>query len=236
MHRLLESTMTRWDVRQNVFLPRVIDVSCPYCHRPVVTFNTLQSWNRYESFWIARSECPGCKKKVNFFLFVRGNFVDPEKAREATDIYMDPDPALDITYDERINEVSPNFKIIYHQTVLAEKQGLDTIVGIGYRKAIEFLLKDWIIRENPNERDKVAKMGLAECIKKYIPNSDLMKVIQRAVWLGNDETHYERIWKDKDISDLKSLIKVALCKIGSELEVKSLIDSMPRTDQKEKNV
>ncbi len=32
---------------------------------------------------------------------------------------------------------------------------------------------------------------------------------ERAAWLGNDETHYQRKWTDKDISDLKTVISLA---------------------------
>jgi hypothetical protein len=40
---------------------------------------------------------------------------------------------------------------------------------------------------------------------------------ERATWLGNDETHYVRKWEDKDINDLKILIKVTLHWIEMEL-------------------
>lgn len=39
----------------------------------------------------------------------------------------------------------------------------------------------------------------------------------KAVWLGNDETHYERKWEDRDINDLKILIQLTLHHIESEL-------------------
>ncbi len=29
-----------------------------------------------------------------------------------------------------------------------------------------------------------------------------------AAWLGNDETHYERRWVDKDVEDLRRLIDI----------------------------
>lgn len=39
-----------------------------------------------------------------------------------------------------------------------------------------------------------------------------------AVWLGNDETHYYRRWEDKDINDLKLLIKLT----ANWIEIKEL--------------
>lgn len=39
-----------------------------------------------------------------------------------------------------------------------------------------------------------------------------------ASWLGNDETHYVRKWKDKDISDLKKMIELTVYWISYELK------------------
>ena len=37
------------------------------------------------------------------------------------------------------------------------------------------------------------------------------------VWLGNDETHYERRWKDKDLDDLKVMINSTTSAAGEAL-------------------
>lgn len=46
-------------------------------------------------------------------------------------------------FDREIEELSPNFVKIYTQTKIAEEMGLDLICGPGYRKALEFLIKDF---------------------------------------------------------------------------------------------
>jgi hypothetical protein len=160
-------------------------------------------------------------------MLTKGQRDTPEMAKEATDIYMNPDPMSSMGYDKQIDEISPDFGIIYRQTVQAEMSGLDTLVGIGYRKAIEFLLKDWVISENPDERDKIAKMNLMDCVKNYIQDPSLKNGFERIVWLGNDETHYERVWKEKDIDDLKGLLDATLYKLQCEIKLKSLPETMP---------
>jgi hypothetical protein len=50
---------------------------------------------------------------------------------------------------------------------------------------------------------------------------------QRAVWLGNDETHYERRWEDKDIDDLKRLITLTVNWIHNDLLTEAVIADMP---------
>lgn len=48
----------------------------------------------------------------------------------------------DIVFSDIINEISPGFVKIYNQAHEAEIRLLDDIVGGGYRKALEFLIKD----------------------------------------------------------------------------------------------
>ena len=230
MYKLPKSAIGNWDRWQdNLYFPRVIDISCPHCRKELVTFTTSERWNNNRFFWFSTSACPACKETVLFWMFIRGPRNNPDSAKEATDIYMDPDPVPTIGYDKRIDEISPKFGIIYRQATQAEMLGLAELVGIGYRKAIEFLLKDWAISEHPDERDKIAKMNLMDCVKNYIQDPSLKNGFARVVWLGNDETHYERVWKDKDIDDLKRLLKASLHKLNCELELKSLPETMPYT-------
>ena len=41
-------------------------------------------------------------------------------------------------------------------------------------------------------------------------NEKVKEVAKRAVWIGNDETHYVRRWEGKDIEDLKTLIEITI--------------------------
>jgi hypothetical protein len=52
-------------------------------------------------------------------------------------------------FPDSVVEVSPNFVLIYTQAIAAESQSLDQIAGIGLRKALEFLVKDFLIHEEP---------------------------------------------------------------------------------------
>ena len=47
-------------------------------------------------------------------------------------------------------------------------------------------------------------------IGQYVEDANIKACAKRAVWLGNDETHYVKKWGDKDISDLKVLIKLTV--------------------------
>jgi hypothetical protein len=95
------------------------------------------------------------------------------------------------------------------------------------RKALEFLIKDYVIKNHPTKAEEVKKMLLGNCIKDYVSDDRVKQVATRAVWLGNDETHYLRKWKDKDLSDLKNLISLTLHWIEMDELTKEAIKEMP---------
>jgi len=105
--------------------------------------------------------------------------------------------------------------------------GLDQITGVGYRKALEFLIKDYLISLNPDKEEKIKKKSLGNCIKDGVTDSHIKAVAERAVWLGNDETHYVRKWEDKDVSNLKDLIDLCIHWIEAEIKTKRMLDEMP---------
>ena len=109
-----------------------------------------------------------------------------------------------------IVELSQGFYDVYCQAAAAEKYQLDQISGVGYRKALEFLIKDYCIHKNPNKKDSIQSKFLGSCIKEFIDDQNIKVCAERAAWLGNDETHYIRKWDDKDISDLKILIELTI--------------------------
>ncbi len=109
-----------------------------------------------------------------------------------------------------INELSPDFVTIYNQAFEAEHLKLDQISGIGYRKALEFLIKDFLIKHEHKDENKVKSTALGCCIDTMVDNPQLKTVASRATWLGNDQTHYEQKYTDNDINDLKRLIDLSV--------------------------
>ena len=130
-------------------------------------------------------------------------------------------------FSETIQSISENFITIYNQAFAAEQQNLTEICGVGYRKALEFLIKDYIILNKPTEKDKVEKKMLGSCIADYVDDDRIKTVAKRAVWLGNDETHYIRKWDGKNLDDLKRLIELTVHWIEMEHLTKSFATEMP---------
>lgn len=120
-------------------------------------------------------------------------------------------------FPKRLSDLSPSFVTIYNQAFYAEQENLDLICGVGYRKALEFLIKDYVITLEPTKKEDIKKTSLVRCIKDHIQNKRIVSISERASWLGNDETHYERKWKNKDVQDLKTLIELTCKYIDMEL-------------------
>lgn len=132
-----------------------------------------------------------------------------------------------VVFSAVINDLSPLFTVIYNQAITAETTGLDQLTGIGLRKALEFLAKDFAVGEKPENEESIRSGTLGSCIKTYLTDPNVHACAERAVWLGNDETHYTRKWRTKDIEDLKLLTKLTVNWIENVLLTRHYIDSMP---------
>lgn len=109
-------------------------------------------------------------------------------------------------FDEIINQISPQFSVIYNQSKQAEELGLTELVGIGYRKSLEYLVKDYLIQIQHEPEEIIKTLLLGKCIDK-IADSKLQTLARGATWLGNDETHYEKRYPDYGVEYIKLFIK-----------------------------
>ena len=159
----------------------------------------------------SRSEHPNPAPHIPFFALGQ---VGPAEPKEAA-------------FDEVITSLSPSFVRIFNQALAAESMNLDQLTGIALRKALEFLVKDFAIKESPADSKAILQMPLAKCIDTYISDASVKECAKRASWLGNDETHYLRKWEDRDVSDLKILIQLTENGIKNVLLARKFIAEMP---------
>lgn len=128
-----------------------------------------------------------------------------------------PATAQSVSFTDEVSQLSPIFVEIYNQALAAEAANLQHLTGIGLRKALEFLVKDFAIKEHPGDQASIEKTQLGPCIENYITDTNVKECAKRAAWLGNDETHYVRKWTDKDVKDLKVLITLTINWINNVL-------------------
>ena len=122
-------------------------------------------------------------------------------------------------FSEKIANLSPMFQTIYNQANTAESYSLNEIAGMGYRKALEFLVKDFCIHLNPDKKAEIENILLGKCISTYISDEKIKNLATASTWIGNDETHYVRKHIDKDIQDMKKFIHALLYFIEYQLTV-----------------
>lgn len=119
-------------------------------------------------------------------------------------------PPISVDLPENIEKVSEAFVEIYSQATKAEAEKLDQIAGVGYRKSLEFLIKDYAIRNNPDKKETIKNKMLGPVISEFLDDfPKLQNLAKAATWIGNDETHYVRRHDNKDIRDMKQFIKSA---------------------------
>jgi hypothetical protein len=114
------------------------------------------------------------------------------------------------TFNVEIEEVSPEFTEIYNQAFAAQSLGMSHIAGMGFGKALEFLIKDFAIKQRPDKKEEIKNLFLGVCLKNYIDDQNVKDVAERASWLRNDQAHYVRKWSDRDIEDLKTLLTLTV--------------------------
>lgn len=196
---------------------------CPFCHKSI-TPDIIYGLRKNDYFLDAFFNCPDkmCNK----------SFIGEYK-QESTSSYFDftgnvTKGAIEKqNFNDSITGLSEAFTTIYNESFFAEQEGLLEICGVGYRKALEFLIKDYLIKKEEENRELIEKKFLSKCIEDYIDDNRIKKVAKRAVWLGNDETHYVRKWEGKNLNDLKKLIELTVHWIEMELLTESFEDDMP---------
>ena len=194
---------------------------CPHCHRsirPILGYGFF-----IEKDWQVFMNCPNKE--------CRQSFIGYYKATSTSMGYYVHKTSVGILqtrqFPTSITDTSKSFVKIYNEAYSAEQQGLLEICGIGYRKSLEFLIKDYSIFKHADKQEEIERRPLMQCINQYVTDERLKKVAQRATWLGNDETHYVRKWEGKKLEDLKKLIDLTLYWIESEILTESFEVDMP---------
>lgn len=200
-----------------------IAIKCPFCKMhmiPQFMYLCIQGQDKYNVF--CQCTNPECEHSfVSEYRLFKSEYVFTCTA---------PNASMEIkSFSEIIQGISPSFCEIYNQAYAAQQMNLFQICGVGYRKALEFLIKDYVMSlVGEDEKAGIMRKNLSQCINENINNQNIKSVAERAVWIGNDETHYMRKWETKDVGDLTVLIELTIHWIESEVETKRILEEMPK--------
>lgn len=145
---------------------------------------------------------------------------------------LEPPNLTQPSFPEFVREISLKFLEIYVQAHEAKERGLDHIAGPGYRKAFEFLVKDYAKSIDPSKGKEIDEAFAGKVVNEFISDTRVQAVAKRALWVGNDEVHYIRKWVDMSVDDLINLIRLTIDWIEIERDSKSYVESMEEEKKK----
>lgn len=194
-----------------------IPKACPVCDTGniggPITAHHLSS-GEFDSFDVcAEYFCPKCK--TIYLAYYKCHTYDTEYNYSIIQ-YSFADKELPNIPDS-VRSISTKFSDIYSQALDTESKNLNELTGIGLRKALEYLIKDFSIYRHPKKNGEIRKATLANCIQNYIDSTRIKQLATVCAWLGNDETHYERKHEDRDIKDMKSFLKALIAFIDYDI-------------------
>lgn len=197
--------------------------TCPYCQKIIFpeVVTTVSSDNLEELF--LTMHCPGCDG-IYFEKYIKIKQPTRQHGFEVNIISyksVASYPALPIPPDfpEYIQRQYIDFANIYNQAATAESMNLDKICGMGYRKALESLAKQYAHDCFPNDGTKIDNESLAQTINRF-ESPKIKALAKAATWLGNDQTHMIAKHPEYSIDQLKAFIKFLCQEIEAEQEFK----------------
>lgn len=189
----------------------LLDV-CPMCHNGIMPKfehgHLVKDTTTQKAVVFVLLYCQHCKE----YFICRYDF---QSGINKLPTYAYPQTPEYQSFSEEIINLSPQFIKIYNQSLSAEKSGLDELAGIGYRKSLEFLVKDYLITFQHEDEIEIKKLELRRCVAK-IADTKILTLAKGATWLGNDETHYVRKHEDYSIAHLKLFIDALVSLINGE--------------------
>lgn len=193
---------------------------CPKCKTSI--FATLDTYSNVtynkasEEIFTAIFLCPNCQEHfVTNYKIIYDN-----QKQYVINIGYSINYAIDNDIPNNIKALSPNFVKIYEQALTAHENGLNELVGIGLRKSIEFLVKDYLINAKCLPQKEVEQMFLQNAIHK-LKDEDITSLAEKITWLGNDESHFVRKHTEIDnpIESILRFIKVLYTYLSHKLVV-----------------
>lgn len=126
-------------------------------------------------------------------------------------------------FPKGVEDFSPSFIEIYQQSMTAKLANLTEIVGLGLRKALEYLISDYITN--------VLKLPLANTLENRIKQIDITNVNVNATlarWIGNDNTHTQKKHPEFTIDDMIQSIQIVVYYLHAEYISKNLLNIIPQ--------
>lgn len=185
---------------------------CPYCEKDYLT--DRMSFSPYNK---DNKDFENCKLYVEICCFCKQPIII---VTDYDDTILCQYPATSvIDIPNEIQQISPQFKEIYSQAIIAKSQRLTHLVGSGLRKALEFLITDYLVYVQKANKSEVLKKTLADRIKMLDEHTYAAASANLIRLIGNDLIHYDNKY---DVSDDELIKNMELTMILMASRIKSI--------------
>ena len=207
------ASMNAGDIEAEV----LFENKCPICNFGIDLTN---DWRHFHSIGdtnefdiITLHVCPHCYHA--FCIFHHMKYENRKLKEISQSVY--PNNVENIEIKEEIREISPRFYEIYGQCKNAKNEGFTELYGMGFRKALECLVKDYASQKNPDKKDEIIAKSLHNCIIDYFGDFEGKEEMLACKWIGNNETHYLNENKSEDFNLFEGFIEDIIYYIHREI-------------------
>ena len=191
--------------------------TCPCCgiETDAITANVqTTSYGKGGTLFIVSYECTHCQNRF-VGLFEKIKLGDNEALKY---IEVLPRPAGKELH-QGLAKISPRFVEVHKEAEGAEQFGFFDLAAMGYRKALEILVKDYAITMLDKSKEEVEKKKLDVAIGTYLQQKELVKTADVVRILGNDRTHYKEKYPEHEFPTLKRYYDIFLQLIITQYEI-----------------
>lgn len=186
---------------------------CPFCgigtDAPMSSAASLP-YKTSSHIVVASYQCTSCAQKF-VVLYERNN-----DELSYLDIWAHPSgEALPPCFEK----ISSRFVEVHKEAQAVELMGYTDLASMGYRKALEIIVKDFAINVLGEPEDTVSKKPLADAIGIYLHQDSLMKTADVVRILGNDHVHYQEKYPEFDFSLLEHYYSIFLQLISTQYDI-----------------
>lgn len=200
-------------------IPSKIPETCPVCGHDIELIKVKWVHARNSNFYMC--SCPR-KQCRAVFVYALDN---------SGEIKSFPDSDLTNGISKSVLGTFPDFKEIYLQARQAEMFNLDSMYGMAYRRALEFLVKGYLIKFGIKTEEEAYDMQLHSAID-LLDNKDIQYLARASSWLGNDQAHTVKKWPEYDVDDLKSFIVAFASFVSFKINAKKANDLIQKRSKK----
>lgn len=124
-------------------------------------------------------------------------------------------------FDQLLRDLSPEFIDMYQASLSSEQNGYANLAGIGYRSAMELLIKDYALDFELSSKEDISRLNLNRAIDKFFGNDKNAMIPADVVrTFGNNFAHWDKSEKYADLETLKAYLDLVVQFIYSRLMIK----------------